>query len=171
MRNALLHNDAQNPNPTTGKLRNVAPVGSAIMWAPGFVLADLGVRAANAFGAQIEADGYSPPYIGAVCFMSAFYALGGLLLSYRMARRYAGSFAATVATIAIWLASPLVMYTFVLMPWSHATGFFLFALFLTIWLGPEDDDGRTTNTTTRRPTTLYSLVVRRAGMCAGRCWD
>src|SRR5206468_11532363 len=50
VRNALLHNDAQNPNPITGKLRNVAPVGSAIMWAPGFVLADMGVRAANALG-------------------------------------------------------------------------------------------------------------------------
>jgi hypothetical protein len=150
VRNALLHNDAQNPNPITGKLRNVAPVGSAIMWAPGFVLADMGVRAANALGAQIEADGYSPPYIGAVCFMSAFYALGGLLLSYRMARRYAGAFAATVATIAIWLATPLVMYTFILMPWSHATGFFLFALFLTIWLGPDDERRATTDD--RRPT-------------------
>ncbi|MEO7912914.1 MAG: hypothetical protein ABIV47_24970 [Roseiflexaceae bacterium] len=143
VRNALLHSDAQNPNPVTGKLRNVAPIGSAIMWAPGFVLADIGVRAANALGAQIAADGYSPPYIAAVCLMSAFYALGGLLLSYRMARRYVGTFAATVATIAIWLATPLVMYTFILMPWSHATGFFLFTLFLTIWLGPNDD---------RRPT-------------------
>jgi len=138
VRNALLRTDAQNPNPITGKLRNVAPVGSAIMWAPGFVLADIGVRVANLFGAQIPADGYSPPYINAVCLMSALYALAGLLLSYRMAQRYAGSFAASVATIAIWLASPLVMYTFVLMPWSHTTGFFLFALFLTIWLGPEN---------------------------------
>jgi hypothetical protein len=151
VRNALLRNDAQNPNPRTGKLRNVAPVGSAIMWAPGFVLADLGVRAANALGARIPADGYSAPYISAVCLMSALYALGGLLLSYRIARRYAGSFAATVATIAIWLSTPLVMYMFILMPWSHATGFFLFALFLTIWLGPQDerrttnDERRTTN--------------------------
>src|SRR5215211_5088833 len=59
VRNALLRIDAQNPNPRTGKLRNVAPVGSAIMWAPGFVLADLGVRAANMLGARIPADGYS----------------------------------------------------------------------------------------------------------------
>ena len=35
VRNALLQSDTQNPNPITGKLRNVAPVGSAIMWAPG----------------------------------------------------------------------------------------------------------------------------------------
>jgi hypothetical protein len=37
--------------------------------------------------------------------------------------------------VAVWLATPLVMYTFILMPWSHATGFFLFALFLTVWVG------------------------------------
>jgi hypothetical protein len=155
VRNALLHIDAQNPNPITGKLRNVAPIGSALMWAPGFVLADLGVRGANALGARIAADGYSRPYIWSVCLMSAFYALGGLLLSYRLARRFAGAFAATVATIAIWLATPLVMYTFILMPWSHATGFFLFALFLTIWLGPED------NTRHATPVTQHSSLVTR----------
>jgi hypothetical protein len=134
VRNALLRNDDQNPNPRTGKLRNVAPVGSAIMWSPGFVLADVGVRAAAALGADIPADGYSWPYTWSVCAMSALYALGGLLLTYWLARRFTGVFAATLATIAVWLATPLVMYTYVLMPWSHATGFFLFALFLAIWL-------------------------------------
>jgi len=135
IRNALLHPDAQNPNPRTGKLRNVAPIGSAIMWSPGFLLADLGVRIANGLGAAIPADGYSRPYIWSVCLMSALYALGGLLLTYRLARHIAGAFAAALATITIWLATPLVMYSFILMPWSHATGFFLFALFLTLWLG------------------------------------
>ena len=70
--------------------------------------------------------------------MSALYALGGLLLTYRLARRYAGAFAAALATIGVWLASPLVMYTYILMPWSHTAGFFLFALFLSIWLGIRD---------------------------------
>src|SRR5262245_61229511 len=66
--------------------------------------------------------------------MSAIYTLGGLLLTYRLARRFAGVFAAALATVALFLATPLVMYTFILMPWSHAAGFFLFALFLTLWL-------------------------------------
>src|SRR5688500_12965148 len=83
VRNALLRTDEQNPNRITGKLRNVAPIGSAIMWTPGFVLADVGVRAANRLGANVPADGYSRPYIWSVCFMSALYALGGLLLTYR----------------------------------------------------------------------------------------
>lgn len=134
MYNALLRTDPVNPHPVTGLLRNVAPVGSALLWAPGFVLADLGVRAANLFGMQVPADGYAAPYIRAVCMMTALYALLGLLLTYRLARRFAGVFAATLATVTVWLATPLVFYTLIAMPWAHATAFFLFALFLTLWL-------------------------------------
>ncbi|MFL5801742.1 MAG: hypothetical protein ACJ8CR_08365 [Roseiflexaceae bacterium] len=134
--NALLRDNPKDPPriPATGKYRNVAPIGSALLWSPGFALADMLVRAANLLGARIPADGYSWPYISAICFMSALYALLGLLLSYRLARRYSGIFAATLATIAVWLATPLVFYTYILMPWSHTAGFFLFALFLTLWL-------------------------------------
>src|SRR5262245_16215736 len=148
VRNALLRPDAMNPNPSTGKLRNVAPVGSAIMWAPGFVLADAWVRAANGLGIPIARDGYSRPYIWSVCLMSALYTLGGLLLTYRLARRFAGIFAATLATIALFLATPLVMYTFILMPWSHVAGFFFSALFLTLWLR---DVSHRRDETNRRP--------------------
>ncbi len=136
--NALLRDNPKDPprNLVTGKLRNVAPIGAAILWSPGFLLADAGVRVAQALGSPIQADGYSAPYIWAVCFMSALYALLGLVLTYRLARRFTGMFAATLATVTVWLASPLVFYTYILMPWSHSTGFFLFALFLTLWL-PE----------------------------------
>ncbi len=132
--NALLRPDAANPNPITGKLRNVAPIGSALLWTPGFVLADLWVQVANAFGATTPRDGFSQPYIVAVCMMSALYSLIGLLLTYRLARIYAGHIPALLATITIFLATPLVFYTYLAMAWSHANGFFLFALFLTIWL-------------------------------------
>ena len=117
----------------TGLYGNVAPVGSALMWSPFFLLADLLVRIARAFGSSIPADGYSWPYIRAVCYASALYGLGGLLLSYRLARQYVGMFAATLATLAIWFASPLLFYMMVQMPMSHATGFFLVALFISIW--------------------------------------
>jgi len=134
VRDALLREDALNPNPATGLLRNVAPVGSAILWSPGFILADLFVRAANALGAAIPRDGYARPYILGVCYMTVLYCAVGLQLTYRLARRFADDFAATVATLTVFLASPLVFYSYILMPWSHANGFFLFALFLTLWL-------------------------------------
>jgi hypothetical protein len=144
--NALLRDNPQDPPriAATGMYRNVAPIGSALLWSPGFALADLLVRATNLLGAGIPADGYSWPYIAAICFMSALYSLLGLLLTYRLARRYSSVFAATLATTAVWLATPLVFYTYILMPWSHTAGFFLFALFLTLWLrdAERDDAGR-----------------------------
>jgi hypothetical protein len=141
--NALLRQDDANPNPKTGKLRNVAPIGSALLWTPGFVLADLWVQVVNATGANIPRDGYSRPYIVAVCMMSALYSLLGLLLTYRLTRFYTDQVPALIATLTIFLATPLVFYTYLAMAWSHAGGFFLFALFLTIWMyGREGAVGR-----------------------------
>lgn len=139
--NALLRPRPDDPplNPVTGYYRNLAPIGAALLWSPGFVLADVGVRIANAFGANIPADGYAKPYIWAVCFSSALYALVGLLLCYRLARRFVSAFPAVLATVCVWLASPLVFYTYIAMPWSHATAFFLFALFLWLWLSGGDE--------------------------------
>ncbi|NJM07710.1 hypothetical protein HC891_18255 [Candidatus Gracilibacteria bacterium] len=153
--NALLREDERNPNPETGLLRNVAPVGSALLWAPGFVLADVVVQLANVFGANIPRDGFSRPYILAVCMMSALYALLGLLLTYRITRRYVGDFAATLATLSVFLASPLIFYTFIAMPWSHANGFFLFALFLWLWGGGrgQESGGRRAGAIGQEPRT------------------
>lgn len=119
--------------PETGLYGNIAPVGAAIMWAPFFLLADALVHLANLFGARIPADGFSAPYIYAVCYASALYGLLGTLLSYRLARRFASGFAATLASVTVWLASPLVFYMYIQMPFAHATGLFLTALFLTVW--------------------------------------
>lgn len=135
--NALIRDHPDDPpiHPHTGMARNNAPIGSALMWSPGFILADGLVRVANSLGAVLPADGYSWPYIWSVCLMSALYSLAGLLLTYRLARRMSGVFAATLATITVWLATPLVFYTYISMPWAHPVAFFLVALFLTIWLG------------------------------------
>ncbi len=119
--------------PTTGLYGNIAPVGSALLWSPFFLLADGFVHLANAVGANIPADGFSKPYILAACYASALYALAGLLLCYRMTRHYASQFATTLATLTIWFATPLVFYMFVQMGFAHANGFFLVALFLYVW--------------------------------------
>jgi hypothetical protein len=129
----------------TGLYGNIAPVGSAIMWAPFFLLADALVHLANLFGANIPADGFSAPYIYATCYASALYGMLGLVLCYRLARNYASGFAATLASIAILLATPLVFYMFIQMPFAHSTGFFLVALFLTIWHRTRSGEGRRTD--------------------------
>lgn len=142
--NALLKDRSSDPprNPKTGLYRNVAPIGSAMLWSPFYIAADMLVRM-GIFDAP--ADGFSKPYIVAVCLASAFYSLLGMILSYRLARRWTGQWAAGVATITLWLASPLVWYTYIQMPWSHSTGLAMVALFLTIWLSPQNIEHRTKN--------------------------
>jgi hypothetical protein len=117
----------------TGLYGNVAPIGSALLWSPFYLLADGLVRVANAFGAAIPADGYSWPYVWAVCYAAAAYGMLGLLLCHWLALRFARPFAATLATAAVWLASPLVFYMVVQMPWSHTAGLFAVSAFLALW--------------------------------------
>ncbi|HEU5087901.1 MAG TPA: glycosyltransferase family 39 protein, partial [Roseiflexaceae bacterium] len=121
--------------PATGLYGNIAPIGCALMWAPFFLAADALVQLANLAGARIPADGFSRPYILAVCYASALYGLLGLVLCYRLARRYTTHQASTLASVVVWLASPLVFYMFIQMPFAHSTGFFLTSLFITIWNG------------------------------------
>lgn len=155
--NALLSNKPADPivNPQTGKLRNVAPIGAAILWLPGFLLADGFVRFGNLWGSRIPADGYSKPYIWAICYMSALYALLGLGLTYQLARRFTTIFSATLATITVWLATPLVFYSYISMPWAHAPAFCLFALFLTLWLA----EGKSTLANRHAQRSLHDWIL------------
>ena len=147
----------------TGLYGNIAPVGAAIMWSPFFLLADALVHVANLFGAGIPADGFSAPYTRSVAYASALYGFLGVLLSYRLARGYASQAAATVAAATIWLATPLVWYMFIQMPFAHATGLFLTALFLTIW--------HDTRPSRRAPAGARSSADRGAQPAAGgRSW-
>ncbi len=122
--------------PKTQLYGNIAPVGSALLWSPWFITADVLLRGVHAlgFGQQIPADGYSWPYQRAVCYASAVYAYMGLLIVRRIAARWVSSWQSTVATIAFWLATPLVFYMTVQMPFAHANAFFVSALFVRAWI-------------------------------------
>lgn len=120
-------------DPLTGKPINVAPVGTAILWTPAFFLAHGSVLLARAFGSSVAADGYSAPYIWAVCFAAIVYGLLGLLLSYKIVRQYMSMWAATAAILVCWLASPLIFYMYISPPWSHTAGLFATALFIWYW--------------------------------------
>jgi hypothetical protein len=119
----------------TGLRVNFAPVGSAILWAPAYVLTDAGVRAARAAGAEVAADGYSTPYIAAVAYSSAVYAFLAIALSAYAASRVLGSTsAATVSAAAIWVGTPLLFYAYLAPGFSHACSAFAVAVFVVVWL-------------------------------------
>lgn len=119
--------------PLTSLPLNVAPVGTGLMWLPSFTLAHLFVLAANALGASIPANGYSQPYITAICLTSYLLACLGLLLCYSLARRYFHPWVSALSVVTAWLATSLIFYSVVAPPWSHATSLFAVTLFLWYW--------------------------------------
>ncbi len=124
---------------STGHLENHFTVGPAILWTPFLLVAHAGVLLARAAGSQVPADGLSEPYRVAMAFGTALYGFLGLLLSFRVARQYAGGLWALLATIAIWWASSLPAYMYFNPSWSHAHSAFAVALFLWYWHETRDE--------------------------------
>src|SRR5688500_3151876 len=124
----------------TGLRVNFAPAGSAILWAPFYLLADAGVRTARAAGADVAADGYSTPYIAAVVYSSALYGFLSIALSAYAASRIVGrTSAATVSALAIWIGTPILFYMYLAPGFSHACSAFAVAVFVVLWLHVRDE--------------------------------
>jgi hypothetical protein len=120
------------PETATGRRPNYAPVGSAILWAPFFAVADIGVRLARAMGSTVPADGYARPYLAAIAIGSAVYGALALAISITVARRFAPD--AWVAALVVFIGTPLIFYMYAMPGMSHATSAFAVALFVWTWL-------------------------------------
>jgi hypothetical protein len=121
-------------DPLTGRAINFAPIGSAVLWSPFYLAAHAGVLLCRALGATVVADGFSMPYVAAVCYASALYGFVGLLLIQDTLVRFAGfgSATATAAVLCLWLGSPVLYYMTLAPGFSHACS--LFAVALLLWL-------------------------------------
>ena len=117
----------------TGRRINYATMGCAILWSPFYGIADLSVRAMRAAGRDIAVDGYSWPYVWAVAYGSAFYAFAAIVLAIIAARRTVGDRALSSGLV-VWAGTPLLFYSYVAPPFSHAGSAFAVALFVTVWL-------------------------------------
>ncbi len=117
----------------TGHLDNHFTVGPAILWSPFLLTAHAGVLLARALGSNVPVDGFSAPYRIAMALATALYGFLGLLLSYRLARKYVEARWALLATAGIWWASSLLFYMYFNPSWSHAHSAFCVALFLWYW--------------------------------------
>lgn len=116
----------------TGLRLNFGTIGSALLWAPMYGVADLGVRVARAGGSAVEADGFSRPYLAAVAYGSAFYGFLAVLLSVFVARRVVGQ--GPLAAAIVWLGTPLIFYMYLAPGMAHACSAFAVAAFVAVWL-------------------------------------
>jgi hypothetical protein len=123
----------------TGLRENWGTIGCAILWSPFYAAGDLAARALHAAGRPVPVDGFSKPYVAAVCYGSAVYGFLALVLSAAAARaalgeagRRAGEEA--LAAAAVLGATPLAFYMYVSPPFSHACSAFAVAAFVLAWL-------------------------------------
>lgn len=124
---------------STGRRLNDGPIGSALLWAPFYVVADVLVAVARLAGSSVPRDGYSAPYVWAVSLGSLFWGTLGLFLTYRLCREFADAASSTVALVGIWFATPVVFYLYITPPMAHANSLFAVSLFLFVWLYTRDE--------------------------------
>lgn len=113
----------------TGLRPNYAPVGSSILWAPFFAVADVIVRVRG----TAPADGLSPPYLTAITIGSAVYGALAVALGIAVARRVTGG-SGIAASLVVLAGTPLVFYMYAMPGMSHAPAAFAVALFIWTWL-------------------------------------
>lgn len=117
----------------TGHLDNHFAVGPSMLWAP-FLIPVHGVMLTlNKLGFQVQANGYTRPYIVTMALATALYGFLGLFLSFRWVSLYADERWAFLATLGIWFASSLPVYMYFNPSWAHAHAVFAVAVFLWYW--------------------------------------
>ena len=132
------------PTTETGLKRTFGTIGSALLWAPFYAAADAGTRIAIAMGSDVAADGYSAPYISAICIGSAVYGLLALLLAWYAARRVLRLEGIdslrhpAIAAVAVGFGTPLLFYMYVAPGFAHATSAFAASAFILAWLIVRD---------------------------------
>jgi hypothetical protein len=108
-------------------------LGVSIFQAPvAWLVRPFAILLANA-GILPGGDGYGPLEVGAATWSSMMLAIGGVVLTHRLARELSSGPASALAQVALLYASPLAFFAFVWPGYPHAATVFLAGVFLLIW--------------------------------------
>lgn len=113
---------------------NVAPIGSAIVWMPFYILAHICVLILRFGNDVFVADGISAPYAMASAFGSNALVLLGMVLLYQTLRRWVSARAAFMTILVLYLGSNLSWYLTGEVWMSHAPSFFAACLVFYVWV-------------------------------------
>ena len=150
--------DRTTPN---GHIRNLMPVGPALLWAPGFLLVTAGVWFVNLFGAGYPLDGFAPAFQAVPGFTGVIAATLGTWLAYLAAARAFGARMSIWATLTMWLASSAVYYTVVSPAYSHASSMLAVGAFWFTWIATRE----------RQDWRRYAALGLLAGIAALMRWQ
>jgi hypothetical protein len=118
----------------TGHVRNLMPVGPALLWAPAYLLVVAGVWLTGLFGVHYPLDGYGRLFQATAGISGIVAATLGSWLTYRAAARLLDSRVAIWATLSVWLSSSAVYYSLVSPTYSHAASLFAVSAFWATWI-------------------------------------
>ena len=117
----------------TGYVFNNWQIGQAVLFLPFFLIGHLLALIYDALGYPVTVDGYSAPYLLATAVASGTWLFLGLILVFQLARKFASDRVAWVTALSIWLASPLLYFTFIRQRMAHTLEFAVSALLLMAW--------------------------------------
>jgi hypothetical protein len=145
----------------TGHIRNLMPVGPALLWAPLFLLVTAGVWIADHVGAAYPLDGYARLFQASAGFSGILAAGAAAWLAYLTASSLVGRRAAAWGTLAVWLGSSALYYSVISPTYSHAASMLAVSAF---WLAFVRTRGRD-------DVARYALLGALAGLAALMRWQ
>jgi hypothetical protein len=113
----------------TGHVRNLMPVGPALVWAPAFLLVTGFTWLAQFAGWHYALDGYGRIFQATAAMSGIGAAALGVWLSCRAANELFSRRAAAWSAIVLWLSSSAIYYSAISPAYSHATSLLTSGLF------------------------------------------
>ena len=108
-------------------------IGQSLLFLPFFLVGHLLALLLNSLGFSISLNGNSIPYYIATAVASQTYVLIGLVILYDFLRKFYSENASLLATLACWLGSCLLYYTFIRQRMAHGTEFCFSVIFVWVW--------------------------------------
>jgi hypothetical protein len=145
----------------TGHVKNLMPVGPALLWAPAFLITTAAVWAGNHIGLAYPLDGYGRVFQASAGYTGIAAAALAAWLSFLAAASFFDRRSAIWATLAVWLASSAIYYSLVSPTYSHAPSMLAVSLFCLVWI----------RTRARQTLSRYALLGALAGVAALMRWQ
>ena len=124
----------------TGHVRNLMPVGPAILWAPAFLVVTAIAWLGSFAGWHYPLDGYGRLFQATAGLTGIAAAALGVWLSFRAAEDVFGRRAAGWAAVVVWLSSSAVYYSVISPTYSHAASLLATSLFWLVFIRSRADD-------------------------------
>ncbi|MCA1563973.1 MAG: glycosyltransferase family 39 protein, partial [Acidobacteria bacterium] len=145
----------------TGHVRNLMPVGPAIVWAPAFLVVTALAWVGQFAGWSYPLDGYGRLFQATAGLSGIAAAAIGVWLSFQTTAQLFGRRAAAWSALVVWLSSSAVYYSVISPTYSHSASLMATSLFWYVFVRTRE----------RSTVSRYALLGALAGVAALMRWQ